>query len=219
MKRIIFFLSITLLILLVISLTVQSQPLVNRSRIEIRGGMMRHGFDASTRIGISGIEVSTGASGFMASIGYSKWIQENLALTFSISPVLVDNDVTVGISGVSTGTNAITPIFIGARYYLFESTYGKSMRPYLSAAAGPVVGSASETSVGLTVEVSSHTETAFGAKFGLGVDFLLFRSFIIGFDSGYNAITNFSQPIGSEDNYSGADFSIGFSFLFGGGGE
>ena len=91
------------------------------------------------------------------------------------------------------------------------------MRPYLTAAAGPVVGSESGVKIGSEIVVGTYTETAFGAKFGLGLDFLLSSKFIIGFDSGYNVMSSFSQNIGSEDNYSGADFSFGLSFLWGGG--
>ena len=126
MKRKMIIFSIILMILLMVNLTIQAQPLVNRSRIEIRGGIMNHSFGTSTSIGPSGIVVTTGATGVMASIGYSKWIQENLALTFSISPIIVDDEVAITSGEVNTGTNTVTPIYMGVRYYMFEKTYGKS---------------------------------------------------------------------------------------------
>jgi len=206
---------IVLLIIISVSMTGQAQNLVNRSRIELRGGVIDNGFDNNVTIGINNVNVSS-STGTIVSIGYSKYFQENLAITFFISPIILNNDVSIGIGEVSTGTSTVTPVFIGARYYVFESTYGKSMRPYLSVAAGPVIGSESATNIDSDVEISSHNETAFGAKLGLGVDFLVSKSFIIGLDGGYNAFSNFSNPILGEDNYSGSEFSVGFSFLFGG---
>lgn len=206
---------IVLLLIVSVSMTSEAQNLVNRSRIEIRGGAEDNGLDNNVTIGINNVEVSSG-TGTMVAIGYSKYIQENLAITIFVSPMILNNNIGISIGVVNTGTSTVTPVYIGARYYVFESTYGKSMRPYLSFAAGPVIGSESETNVDMSVEFSSHNETAFGAKLGLGVDFLVSRSFIIGLDGGYNAMSNFSNPILGEDNYSGAEFSLGFSFLFGG---
>ncbi len=105
-------------------------------------------------------------------------------------------------------------MLFGVKYYLPKSTYGTSVRPFLKAAVGPFMGRQSKTLVFLFVTADSRSETAFGGQLGGGVDFVLSRRFLLGVNLGYNLMSDFDQPIGGSDNYSGPEFSFGLSFLF-----
>ena len=41
------------------------------------------------------------------------------------------------------------------------------------------------------------------------------RSFSIGLNVGYNAMLNFSEPVGLRDNFNGPQVAIGLGWLFG----
>lgn len=218
MKRIAPFWRRSLIVLLVmISLgaaTASTQNLAKRSRIELQLGMsVRTNTSVSTTLG--GASVETGPEGFMGSIGYSYWVQENLAVTISAGALASTVDVNAGIGGTSTYTASVGQILLGTRYYVPRSTYGTSFRPYLSLAVGPVIGSQSGTSAGTVVITESISETAFGGRLGTGVDIILSRRIMLGVLTGYNLMTDFSRTIGSRANHSGPDFAVSFSILFG----
>ena len=55
----------------------------------------------------------------------------------------------------------------------------------------------------------------FGGYLGGGLDIQVGRHLMLGIQAGYNTMLDFSEPVGYEDNYSGVEFSAGFSVLFG----
>jgi hypothetical protein len=72
---------------------------------------------------------------------------------------------------------------------------------------------------GAQVSADNKTQGAFGADFGLGVDFLIAHRFMLGTEVSYNLVTDFSEPIGGKKNYSGMEYSVSISWLFGQGFE
>jgi len=83
-------------------------------------------------------------------------------------------------------------------------------------AVGPFVGQQEKTEEGVFgVIVESRSLTVFGGQVGAGVDFILSRHFMLGVGLGYNLMADFDEPIGGSKNYSGPEFSVGLSFLFG----
>jgi len=134
-------------------------------------------------------------------------------LEFSI--LTTEVRVQAAVFGVRSSTSSVYSIVFGARYYLPKSTYKKTWRPYLAAAAGPYIGAETKSEVGATVVTRSHTETAIGGYLGGGLDIELSRYFMVGISGGYNLITDFSESVGSRKNYSSPEFAVGISYLFG----
>ncbi|MCP4600285.1 MAG: hypothetical protein GY847_07095, partial [Proteobacteria bacterium] len=58
-------------------------------------------------------------------------------------------------------------------------------------------------------------ETAFGGQLAAGLDFVTGRNFMMSAGFGWNLMSDFNEPIGGSKNYSGPEFSFGFSWLFG----
>jgi hypothetical protein len=121
-----------------------------------------------------------------------------------------------GVFGVRERTAYVIPIQCGLRYYFPQSSFGGSWRPYGVVAVGPYIGTESETLVGLEIKSTSKTRGAFGGRLGLGLDIQLSRLFMLGIMSGYDLMTDFSEPIGERVNYSGPQFMFSFSVLLGG---
>jgi outer membrane protein W len=169
----------------------------------------------TSEVGVGGVTTSVDVSGFLGGVSYGHWLEEYLSITIYIGGMAADVSTSTGVSGVATETSVIASILMGVKVYFPKSTYTSSVRPYASAGVGPFTGSQSSTKVGMSVTVESRSETAFGGQLGAGVDFILGRHFMTGFAVRYNLMTDFNQPIGGSRNYSGPEFSFGFSYLFG----
>lgn len=186
-----------------------------RHQLALRLGMWNQITDTRTEIGITGVTTSVESSGLLGGIAYGNWLEENLAMTFSIGGMALEISTNTGIAGVITETSAITSMLMGVKYYFARSTLESSVRPNLRGSAGPFIGSQSRTAVGLTIVNESRTEYAFGGQLGAGMDFVTGRHFMMGFALAYNLMTDFGDPIGGSKNYSGPEFSFEFSWLFG----
>ena len=189
--------------------------LEKRHQLEIRVGAWNQVTDNRTEISATGVTTSVGGSGFLGGFGYGYWLSEGTALNISIGFMAVDLTADAGIVGVTTKNSTVTPILMGVRQYFPRSTYGSSVRPYVKALVGPYFGHQSITVVNTYVTVESRSQAAMGGILGGGVDFVLGRHFATGMGIGYNLMTDFDEPIGGSVNYSGPEFSFGFSYLFG----
>ena len=192
-------------------------PLEKRSRIELRVGFWSQGGEqrTTTQVGVHGVETTTKSGNGMVAMSYGRWLQENLSVHFTFSASAGEVSTRVGSSGVSTRNIGVYSLLLGVRYYLPESSFDTSMRPYLTASLGPFVARESKTEVGSQIIVESQTLTSFGTNLGGGMDFVISRNFMCGVNVGYNLMTDFSEPVGGRDNYSGPEFSVGISYLFG----
>ena len=61
----------------------------------------------------------------------------------------------------------------------------------------------------------SVTEVALGLRVAAGVDWFASRSTVLGIELGYHFVSDFDERIGSSDDYSGLEVSVGLGFLFG----
>jgi hypothetical protein len=208
------YIAATIMILLMAASLGQAQNLNGRSRIELGIGMAAR-TQTAVEVGIAGVETDIDASGVLGTFGFVHWIQENLAVTIGFNANAIDIGTRVDFSGVNTHTAVISSISMGCRYYLPESTYGTGWRPYMSAAVGPFIGSESKVEVGTTVVAEDNTEVAFGGRLGAGMDIILSRLFMLGIFTGYNVMSDFSNPIGGRTNNSGPDFGVSISLLLG----
>ena len=187
--------------------------LKGRSSIELNIGFW-HESKVGNEISRTGILSTARSSGFIGGLSFSYWLQEELSLSASIGLFSGEATSSVTLLGVSQRTSSVVPVLLGVRYYLPESSFGTPVRPFLAAAVGPFLGVESKNDF---FSQESRSETALGAQFGGGIDFLLGQYFKLGTTVGYNLMTDFSSPIGARKNFSGPEFTIGFCIMFGGG--
>jgi outer membrane protein W len=204
-----------LLVAATVSATAQS--LEKRHLIELRIGLWNQVSNVRTDVGVGGVSTSVGGSGFLGGLAYGHWLSEGLALRVSVGAMAAGVDTEIDGSGVSTETATITQLLLGMRYYFPRSTYGSSVRPFLGAGVGTFIGSQVASEVGAVVTAEARTEATIGGELGAGVDFLPGRHFVTSVALTFALMTDFEQPIGGSDNYSGPQFTIGFGYVFGGG--
>lgn len=201
-----------------------SGGLEKRSRLELRAGwwQQKDGIRQSVIVGPNVVETSIDNGGVSGSLSYAYWMRENLSVYFTVGvmPVKVDSHVqsipsSLSAPVVSQNTVMILPVLFGVRYYLSGHNSATVFRPYLAAAVGPYIGHETKSEVGVQVLQESRTTTVPGGRLGAGIDMQLSRYFMLGIDAGYNLLTEYSDPLGGRENYSGAEFGFGVSWLFG----
>ena len=202
------------LISLILASAAGAQSLEKRHQLELRFGMWNQTNDTRTEIDGS-VTVSVENNGLTGGIAYGHWLKEYLGLYIGVSFLAADVKQTVSVLQVTSETDYVTTVLFGMKYYFLPSSYESSIKPYVKAAVGPYFGSQSETSVSLVVVSESRSETAFGGQLGAGVDFILGQRFMAGISGGYNLHADFEEPIGGSANYSGPEFTINLSYLFG----
>jgi outer membrane protein W len=206
-------------LVMVLALAAEAGSLAGRSRIEVGAGIRHH--DSHNRTEIhwdDGIYVGS-SSGAVGSVTLSYWDNETLAMALGYTVHDVETDQWVDFYGyVIDETVVVHSLMLGLRYYLPQSRPYSAVRPYLAAGAGPFFGTTSYVENDhCDCEYYSEVEhqTVFGARLGGGVDFQLGRRFMFGATGAYNFVDDFSEPIGGRYDYSGSEFGISLSYLFG----
>jgi hypothetical protein len=190
------------------------QPLRGRHRFDLHVGWWGNKPESSMD-GSGVINTNVGSWDIMGGLGYSRWIREDVSLGINFMGLAGDATTSVG-AGVSTQSFTLSSILINAKKYLPESTLRTGFRPFLTAGAGVFIGNISETSVGPTINVNvGETMGAFGAQFGGGVDFPMGRYFIMGTKVAYNLVSDFREPLGDEENFSGFEFTMSLGLMLG----
>jgi outer membrane protein W len=194
-----------------LSLSAQSQDpaMKGRSGIELDCGLWT-GPNASTAVGMEGIGVDVTSNAFVGGILFTHWVQEYLSITVSAGLLEGKASSTVSFLSVTQHVSSVVPVLLGVRYYVLGSTADGQVRPYLSAAVGPYIGSEVNNTI---LAQESHTETAFGGRVGGGIDFFFSDHFKLGANTGYHIMSDFSTSIGARKNYNGGDFSIGLGYM------
>jgi hypothetical protein len=189
----------------------------------LRGG--RHGIEIGANIvgqtstagvQIGGTTVSTDAgSGVGGTLVYSYWVTDQIA--FQVSASAIDAQATVDISGgtITNQSADVAPLLFGVKVQPFSLHSTDALRPFVSIGAGAFIGNSDKVVVGTTTIVQSRSETVLGGRVAAGVDLLLGRRFTLDVGAGYRLASDFSQPIGGDVNYSGAEFSVLFGILLG----
>lgn len=195
--------------------TSAAQLLEGRHELELRLGVWARTTEARTQVGPASVRSSVGGSGFMGGLAYTRWLTEEWALDVSLSAMEVDVESSAGVSGVTSETSVISSIMVGTRYSFPPSAAGSSVRPYVEAGGGVVIGTQTESAVGPSILTTSRTEAAAGGDLGIGIDFLIGHRFVLGVGGAYQLMTDFSEPIGGDRNYSGPTFALRFGYLFG----
>ena len=206
-------------LLLATPAVISAGELEKRSRIELRMGLRNHGGTpgAATTIGPLGVETTDGSGDMFFSLGYSRWMREDVAGYATFGVMAVEASSSIGTQGVSQRSAAILPVFVGMRYYPIRPTTRTQFRPFLTAGIGPVTGFESGSDIGgLQVVQKATTMTAFGCRAGAGLDVRMGGSVVMNLNLGYNLTTDFSKALGGRRNYSGLEFGLGIGWQFGG---
>jgi hypothetical protein len=156
---------------------------------------------------------------FLGSITYTYWLENDLAVNFSLGLLGVDVTNSVQGSEVSTETATVVPMLFGVKYQPFRLTADDVLRPYVAASVGPLFGTTTINRAGVNVEAEVYSETVLGSRLGVGLDLSLSKLFTLGVGAGYYLVTDFEKRIGSEKNYSSPDFFLSFGVVFGKGKE
>jgi len=149
-------------------------------------------------------------------MGYTRYLREDLAVTFSIDAASVDSGTSVGPKGEAAGIVGGYAMPVGIRWNPFKGDHSvQSFKPFLAFGVGPVFGMSEGSFVGKTISAGTARRTTAEAQIGAGFDVHVARAASIGVTVGYNVMGNFSEPVGLRDNFNGMQVTIGVGWLFG----
>lgn len=207
--------STLLLLAIPISLVGQTSERTLRGRhaVELTVGLLSE-MSNTNEISSGGVTTKSSANGFIGSLDYSYWFENNLA--FHVSAGVTDADAATSVNGANTivESAAVIPLLFGIKYQPFKMSASNTVRPYLSASVGPHFGFASNVRTGAVTGTETISETALGSRFALGLDMSPGKLVVVGFGAGYRLVTDFDERIGSEKNYSSPEFSLSFGIVF-----
>jgi hypothetical protein len=193
-------------------------PLVGRSRIRLIVGKNDSGLGGD--IPQSGL-VSTRANtnDLVLGLGYSRWIREDLSV--GVDLLLMEGDYVADVGmAVTSQASGLISLRVGVQKYMPTSLLRTPIRPFVSLGLGALIGSEEKTEIaGAQLSESALTMGAFGSELGLGVDFILARPLMLGARTSYILATDFPEPLAGKKNYSGLEFVVSVSWLFGRGFE
>ena len=152
---------------------------------------------------------STHTTGEVGSLAFNHWVRPEIGVLISAS--VLNADATS--SGGSASTNAITPILFGVSYSPRALALTTSLRPFVSAAAGPYIHTVSNAGPGTA---SSTSESVAGARFAAGANWFVARHFMLSLEGDYHAVGEFSRQDAATSKASGFGMSFGLGFSWGG---
>lgn len=201
-----------IIIFLLISSTAiaQNYQLKGRSSIGFNLGVHTNA-ESSSSVSVSVIKTNVAASGFIGNMFFAHWIEEDLAVKFSVGLLRSSADVKVDLFTTTEQVSSVIPILLGMNYYIPNPNETSSFRPFITASMGMYIGNETKNSI-LTQDV--RTEAAMGGRVGAGMEFILGSHFILGANLGYNIMSDFNKPVAGKDNYNGADFSFQLNYVF-----
>jgi len=111
----------------------------------------------------------------------------------------------------NTEVSAIVPVLFGLRYDLLSTRFPTAFQPYLSLGGGPYwTTSVRSEDVYLGGQQSVESNLKYGAYAGGGINIVIASWFALNFDLKYHFV-----DFEFEKDYSGLEFSGGFSFMWG----
>lgn len=181
-----------------------------RNRIEVRTGMWQIPQRADT------VTAGVAAGGVFGGVQYGYYLRERLAVTATVQTVGAEAGASVAPDSIFAGTAGIVAAPIGVRWNPLRPSVPNIAKPYVALSAGPVFGSTAGSFLGGgQIVTGMRTQVTAGGHAGAGIDVHVARWLSIGMNGGYNWMIDFGQPVGSRDNYSGAELGISFGWLFG----
>lgn len=175
-----------------------------------------NGFDGnSTIVSIDGISTTVNSGSVGGGIYYGYWLNDGLAVIVDVGGKSPEVETKINTGGIAIQNIYFGHIHIGMKMYPIKSTHNAGVRPYGMISVGPYIASLSETKVGFTVAAEERNSVAFGGFIGAGIDFNIGQRFMMETGIGYNLVSDYDESIGGKKNYSGGEFTMGVSYLFG----
>jgi len=190
-----------------------SDKLRSENNIEIRIGLMTK-FTSENNFSFRGVAVKSGNKGLLGAVSYTRWLNNDLALTVFSGLLNVSADVLISTGSVKTQSATIIPFLFGVKYEPFGVNNSNKVTTYIAVLAGPVFGDATNVIINSSVTTQTISETAFGSFLGAGIDVSLSKLFMLGIRGGYYFVTDFKERVGFEKNYSSPEISASFGIVF-----
>jgi hypothetical protein len=184
--------------------TTDTLNLIGRSTLLFGVGLLGSR-DAGATAGASGVH----ASGEIASMSFNHWVTPSVAV--EINTGVLGATATAGFGG--TRTNTITPVLFGLSVSPRTLALGKTVRPFVSAAAGPYIHSSSDAS---PAGANASSESVAGARLAAGANLFVSRHFMLALSGDYNAVGRFSRLDSVSEHPSGFGMSFALGFAWGG---
>lgn len=204
------------LLVVVLAVTANAQQLENRHMLELQLGAWNHNQDqgVTTEFGDGGAQFDV--NGLTSGLSYGYFVSEAVSINFSVGMRSASVDALWKGSQSHLESASVVHLSCGIKYFLPHSTSGSIFRPYLMGEIGPVIGSQTSMAGWINSEWRTETQTALGARFGGGANFLLGPHLMSGVSLGYYLMSNFDVPVGGYRNYNGSVLSFSLGYLFGG---
>ncbi len=162
------------------------------------------------------IETDTRVNGFLGSVNYAYWLENDVAITLSGGGTGLGVSADISAGSVRSETDAVGFILVGASYYPAAVAFRPNVLGFVAAAVGSYVGEATNTRVEPgSVRAENIRETAFGVRLAAGVDWFITRRLVTGFNLGYHVMSDFDQSVGGSENYSGPEMSVSLGVIIG----
>jgi hypothetical protein len=188
--------------------------LLHRHGLELGVGLLA-GVSSGTSTEPGGVSVSSDVGGLMGSLTYLYRLDDRVLLTVSGGALSVDATVSATPGNVSVESSTVSMLLLGARFLFHPLGDSENLRPYASIGVGPYVGHTAAVRTGTITSVGSRTETAPGARVGVGLMAGLNSWLTADVGAGYHVVADFAERIGAETNYSNPDIRISFGVRFG----
>ncbi len=193
---------------------IANYSLKGRHSLDLSFGLLSD-LNSSAEVRGGGIQTSSSGNGFLGSVIYAYWLEDELAVSIHVGVQNADSKTSISGLNVVTESAVIIPVLFGVKYQGFRITEHNNFRPYASVSVGPYFGFASNVRTGYGVTTESISEAALGSRFAADFDLLLSRRFKLGIGVGYRFVSDFSRRIGTERNYSSPEFSVCLGFILG----
>lgn len=191
-----------------------ARSLTGRHIIAVNAGLL--GGTVAANVAPGDVSAETSTSGAVGFVGYEYGVRADLTLGVTVG--VLDSGVSASVERgeVESESSVVAPILFGVTYYPAALAISRKVCPFVSLAAGPYVGSATNTIVGSTVASRTVSDTAVGSRLVGGIDWFISQRFKLGAEAGYHFVGDFDERIGRHDNYSGPEFSLGLGVMLGG---
>lgn len=115
-----------------------------------------------------------------------------------------------GVEAQLGETAMVTSLLIGANYYPAALAPSSTVRPYLTGALGPYIGTSAS---GLMAQ--TRTQTVVGARLGTGLDVRFSTWLTGGLRAAYHVAPNYTSAVGATRSPRGAQLSLRLGVTFG----
>ncbi len=172
--------------------------------------MMGIGLTGQRSTTVTGGQSSVTTKGEAASFSFNHWVRPEVGIVISASLLRASATAAFGPSGAVA--NAIFPLLFGLTYSPRALALSPSIRPFVSAAAGPYV----HTVAGANPEAAeNYSETAFGGRLGVGANWFVARHFTVSVEANHHAVGRFERQDAVTRDPGGFGMNLGFGFAWG----